>query len=343
MLCSLVALSLLADGARIAIPTSDGRERLYYADVALPAPKKCPKYRWEFPFCIEALARPTPVAEPQTRFRVFSQSPKAGLLARSVARCLLRLWDLSNRNLSIDNPMLFGSIVEVYLCDGGSAGGEQGIFSRPGDRPANCIYIYRLDTFTEPVEMAREVAHEYGHAVLPAVGGFVAPEDWGNGYLGEKLFLTWMSQEALEGKITPDDVMGASAEALRDWVARFAFPLADHIWRFTAREAVLAGKGQSALDEYIGLVLYLKEAFPQCLARAMKLAGGSDAVSVLRGAIDAVNERDSWEVSLPARLKTDVWLPLRGKLRIKAGTVLNRRGDWVLIRPAVPTLKISRS
>ena len=49
-----------------------------------------------------------------------------------------------------------------------------------------------IDTSKPQAEACRELAHEYGHAVLPAIGGFKSPEDWANGYLGERLFLRWL-------------------------------------------------------------------------------------------------------------------------------------------------------
>jgi len=72
---------------------------------------------------------------------------------------------------------------DVWLCTGGQSGGEQW---------RSNIYLYDLDTPRSSIEWIREIAHEYSHLALPAIGGYDAPEYWANGYLGERLIVRWL-------------------------------------------------------------------------------------------------------------------------------------------------------
>src|SRR5205807_841719 len=126
--------------------------------------------------------------------------------AELVARMVLRLYNQLQRHYHPGPPKGFLGIVDVYLCWGGTPGGEQRFdIEKVGKPPrqidVNTIYIYDLASFKDPVEMAREVAHEYGHAVLPPVGGFGEPEDWGNGDAGERVFMRWLSEEMPAGRM----------------------------------------------------------------------------------------------------------------------------------------------
>lgn len=74
---------------------------------------------------------------------------------------------------------------DVWLCIGGQSGGEQW---------RDNLYFYDLDTSRTSIEWIREVAHEYSHLALPAIGGYDAPEYWANGYLGERLLVRWFER-----------------------------------------------------------------------------------------------------------------------------------------------------
>lgn len=293
----------------------------------LPSPAIDPKHKWMFPFEIAGSItenRQPSLERVEPRFRVYCQSQKDLGLAKSVTRTLLRTWDLVHSRLGFDHSRLYGKLVHVYLCEGGTPGGEQGIFQRQ-----NAIYIYQLSTFSSPLEMAREVAHEYGHAILPAVGGFVSPEDWGNGYLGERLFLTWAKE------VPSGDFMGVSKVSLNEWLKTKAEPLAKKVWQNGTPENM-------KMDDYIGLNLYAWQAFPTALGRAMLLSGGQQASDCVRGLVEAVNEKKSWRIT-PPRGMTEVWLPLKGKWSISGGTFANRRGDWVRVKVQQSVIAVSKN
>lgn len=274
------------------------------------------------------------------RVRVFSQQRKADNKAASVARMMMRLWDMNLKRFLIDTPKAFNNgIVDVYLCWGGTPGGEQ-LFGEdvegtpPMVRGVNTIYIYDLASFTDPAEMAREVAHEFGHATLPAVGGFGEPEDWGNGDLGEKIFMRWMRDAMKAGKLGPDDAMGASTEGIDAWVKKNVDAPVAAVAKDGPLLSLIEGTGQGALDAFAAMGAYLEQILPrQILLRAFKLAGSFKAADFNKGLLPALEEANKVVVDIPASLKgKPLWLPV-GKGKVLGGTILKRNGDWAQVRP----------
>nr|MBA3727488.1 hypothetical protein [Armatimonadota bacterium] len=340
-LCSLIAGCVWAQApAEIALS-----DRLsLHTSLAVGAPAFCPKYGWEYPYTAKGyVIRPGRDNDKHLAFRLHAQSRKYARLMESAGRMLLRLWDFTNSKIGIDHPAQYGRIVDVYLAEGGKPGGEQGFFvsksSRDNYHRYNAIYIYHLQDFTYPAEMAREVAHEYGHAVLPPVGGFQNPEDWGNGYLGENLFLKWM---AADKALAKEDAMGATKAELDAWVRKNVTPLERSIWRFGPQTRLLAGKGQRALDEYVGLFLYVAQAFPDQLGRCMLLAGGQDATSALNGVMEGINERSAWVIEVPAYARGDIWLPIRGKVDIQGAKRTTWKGEGMKVTAYRSRIEIRR-
>ena len=166
-------------GRMITIGTPDTAESMVILmnKNRLEPPKFSPKDKLMFEWLTSAFARSTPDS-PGThpiRFRVFSQERReTDDRAISVARTLLQLWQQNYLRLRVDHSTTYNNrIVDVYLTWGGKAGGEQKFDQDDeGDRAraVNTIYIYDLKSFINPVEMLREIAHEYGHASLPPVG-----------------------------------------------------------------------------------------------------------------------------------------------------------------------------
>lgn len=334
----LFAVALLAQSATQVLQPSPAGGRLEIRGVEQSV-AQCPKYGWEFPVAYEGWGGFGESVE--LRFRVYAQRQQAAPLAVSATRMLLRLWEMSKVRIRFDHPLAYGSLVEVFLCDGGTPGGEQGVFHYPGGRATNGIYIYYLESFTDPVERAREIAHEYGHAILPHVSGFESPEEFGNGYLGEKLFLTWLEDAVSRGHLSPEDAMGAD---LSEWVRRNVHPASDSVWLNGLDEAVLTGKGKRALDAYVGMHLYFWEAFPSALGRGMKVAGGSKATDALKGLLFAVDEIGSWEVFIPQRLTgREVWLPVGRDWKVTGGSIVSRKAAWTKVRPTSSKLTIEKT
>jgi hypothetical protein len=259
---------------------------------------------------------------------------------------LARLWDFNIQRLKIDhNPSFFHGFVDVYLAWGGKAGGEQ-LFGEDieAGRPVrvNTIYIYDLNGFTEPVEMAREIAHEYGHATLPAVGPYTAPEDWANGYLGEKLYLSWMADALQAGKLKPSDAMGANAEGLNAYVAKHVTPLIERA-AAAGPGLNLKGKTAEAMNDYLGLVLYADLLLPDAaLARSLRLTGSQSAVDYVKAVATAAAEVPTWTANLPNLWKgRSIWIPLPPKGKVSGGTIAKRQGTWVQVKLTGTTLSIT--
>ncbi len=303
------------------------------------------KTKFQFPWITSAFGRQNGETDMRLRTRVYSQErggPDPYDLATLVARMAVRLWDYSLNRLKIDQPLVNElGLVDFYLCWGGTPGGEQlrgedldGLGRR---YQVNTIYIYDLATFSEPVEMAREVAHEYGHAILPAVGGFETPEDWANGYLGERIFLRWLAKDVSSKALHPLDSMGASGEALSAWVKTNVDPLVKAVSLSGPDGKVLRSKGQTAMDMYMGLALYAEDLFgSNLLGRAMKLNGATRPADFPGSLVQAVSEKPQWTIK---PLAGPFWIPV-GKGKVVGATVVKQVGDWAQIEAKGPvTLK----
>ncbi len=104
-------------------------------------------------------------------------------LASNTASLLLRISALA-RNYGNFTPRFSNdNIINIWLAEGGEAGGES--FN-------NNIYLYKINAQRSSAEWMREIAHEYGHQVIPVIGGYEEPEWGANGRLGEKLFMRWL-------------------------------------------------------------------------------------------------------------------------------------------------------
>lgn len=106
-------------------------------------------------------------------------------LATRLMHFMLRCYWYDKVYLGRDVP---GSLpVKGYMCDLGPAGASS---------YQNALYFYDLANTRTGTEWAREVGHEMGHLLLPAVGRFTRPEPLANGYLGERLFMQFLAREA---------------------------------------------------------------------------------------------------------------------------------------------------
>ncbi len=295
----------------------------------------------DFPWLTEALGRTDPSDPFVPRFHIYSQERKeTGDVASASGRMLLRLWQMVKRRWRFDNPYAYheGS-VDVYLCLGGKPGGEQffGEDFPPHGRPTsvNTICIYDLPSFTNPLEMAREVAHEYGHAVLPSVGGFVQPEDWANGYLGEKLFLRWVRDAMAAHTLEPADAMQVDFASLDGWVKARVDPLVTQAATNPPNFVLLKKTGLEAMNYYHGLVLYADTIMPKSVAaRSMLLIGSTHAWDYPHSLLMATQELDRYTLAIPQTMtKNPIWIPL-GKGRLTGSRVLKREGEWAQIAPA---------
>lgn len=333
-----VGLSLFALEDQIQLTTRPGEPKLFvsYDLSPLDPPERSPSYHWEFPFRVQGFVQIE--GSKQLRFRVYAESLDRMPLAQLVCKTLLRLWSIGRLQLDLDHPETSRKIVDLYLASGGRAGGEQitatGYNSDGSSFTKNTIYIYQLNSFTNSIEMLREVAHEYGHALIPPIGGFRSPEEWGNGYLGEKLMLMLLLSSSPPEFDWKSEAMGASPREVQEWLQHFAYPLSNKIWRRGADRNILVAAGPKGLGEYQSLMLYAAEAFPSIMGRALKLARGQRAEDALNGVIAAIGEADKLNVHIPERFEVGpIYLPLRGAWKFVGAKELGRKPDWIQVAP----------
>ena len=303
-----------------------------------PVSRKCPKYGWDFSVKVEAHGFVLTTQKQELRFRVYAQSHKYVSLAQDTAKVLLLCRDLLTQKINFDNPMRYSYLVDVFLCEGGVPGGEQGIFTGEdefGHRAnRNTVYIYNLDSFSDPIERLREVAHEYGHAALPPVKGFETPEEFGNGYLGEKLFLNWILQSDENIKLLPDS-FSSDKESQSKWLKDNVVNLIDKIWISGVDLKALQAKGKDAMNEYIGLMLFTENAIPSVFSRALRLAKDYTAIGAYNGLKDALNEKSSWEIHVPEKfIQKNVWIPFPEQWLIEGASIVKSENDRLQVKPS---------
>lgn len=314
------------------------------------APRLSPKNAWEFNWVIPGLGRaPSQPDVYSLRFRVYLQQRDRDMdLGPLVARNLLQLWGYNIRNLRLDHSSsYFLQLVDVYLCDLGKPGGEQRFgedpfntdeFGRP--RRANQIYIYDLKSFVNPIEMVRELAHEYGHATLPPLGGFETPEAWGNGYFGENLYMMWLERDARAGKLQIVDTMGADPASLTAYVNRNVLPLAQRAAQNGPSAQLLKRKDRQGMDHFIGLGLHAERILPARAFQRSLILAGNDAHRIAETIVEASAEQGTVTLRVPNDMKgKPIWIPL-GKGQLNGLKPMETRMGWAKVRPTADIIRV---
>ena len=314
------------------------KQRAKPLEIAKQSPLRFPpnKKPYEFEWLTEGYVRAwKSTNDPQLRFRIFSQDRQVhSSLAIQTTQLLLRLWTYNFNDLKIDHkPDYSRSCVDVYLCFSGVAGGEQLFDEDPQAKgissKVNTIYIYDLPSFKQPLEILREICHEYGHAALPAVGGYDKPEYWANGYLGEKLYMSWLASQP---NMTPDQLFGCDPDILQKWVAKTCNPILSKSATNYPATKFLSGKSAESMNHYIGLMLWMQQVLPaKILSQSMKLMVTYNPKDVPSAIVDAATGIEPYTFKIPQYLvgKT-VWLPF-GNLKISGATIVSRNGGWISI------------
>jgi hypothetical protein len=224
--------------------------------------------------------------------------PSAGLaqpvvdhtpLAHRVVSCLLRLSCYMSAYLG--GPMAPGAdeVVQVWLADRGEPGGEQ----MQGN-----IVLYDVDEDREPIEWLREVAHEYGHQVLPHIGYFEHLDEDASGLIGERLFMRWLAEDAVgrAGAAWPSaQVQRAFDELWSQPVAMGEFLLSrcdgpmDAWLRGGPDWEHIGGQTREAAEYFVGFLLYVEAAHGRpMLASLLREAHGRAASEVRDAYTDLV-------------------------------------------------------
>jgi len=311
-----------------------------------------PPTRQEFYYHTDAYANVHPESKlGDLRFRVFSQSPMRNqTLGKNVAFELLVLWRMVREHLNLDHKLIYEEgVVDVYLCEGGEPGGEQAFEPIPGsvDAEANSIYVYDVAHFDDRMEQAREIAHEYGHAVLPPVGGFdgaKGAEYWANGNLGEKLFLRWGRDGIAHNTQKEVGFMLTPIVLLDYWVKTHVDPLVKAAAVRPPDSPLLSGTNRAAFDAYQGVVLWCDSIMPpKMFGRSMTLIGSEKAQDYVGSAVQAAEEA-TYSPKIPSYLKeaknregvltpVSVWIPVGKGTVTGKFTVLDKKLGWWLVKP----------
>jgi len=206
-------------------------------------------------------------------------------LARDVLDLLLRLYALTKEHLGRE-PM-FGQEgrLAAWICPEGEAGGEQW---------KDNLYLYEADAPRPPLEWLREIAHEYGHHVLPAAGGFTEPEGWSGGFLGERLLVRWLLEASPKGNLWPGD-----PEVERYLKASVESPIRLFI-REGPYSSLLRRTSGQAMDAYLGLVLMTEALYgSETLRDAFDAQTGSAPRRFLEALERVLNVRPPKSIVLP--------------------------------------------
>lgn len=353
--CQAVVIAALlgqAHGAEpdvITSPFPDGITQCVRLDPPrASSPKLSPKYGWKFD--LGTVVSLTEGEQSLDRFRIFEQSPSSSLVnGAGAARLLARLYDFNMTALRLDHWRRFNNQqVDVYLCNDGVGGGEQ-LFAEdvlPPDSkevPAkvSAIFIFDVDTLDDPLEAVRELAHEYGHATLPPVQVPKGREQWANGHLGERLYLTWLRAQLKKGALKPADAFGVSSDRLEHYYKGKVRPLLTQFLNTGPVVKQLSTKDDKAFEAYLALALYAYHLLPtETFRRSIVLARDDTPTGYLRAITDAVNERRETALKLPLPDVTEYWVPV-GVGKVSTGKVVARSGAWVKVRSSAPVSIIS--
>ncbi|MCA1595780.1 MAG: hypothetical protein LC772_05090 [Chloroflexi bacterium] len=179
-------------------------------------------------------------------FEVYYQEG-SGDLAHTIAVLLCRLYCYGEAHLAPYHAFLdptrpdagddgSGTAVPLnrfYISNSGNAGGAE---------DEGALYLLEAVHRRHPVELAREVAHEYSHLTVPGIRGFDgsrASEDWANGYLGEVLYTRWLGEDSNQTELPGGAVLQWSEARclalegafLKVGPGIFSRP-ANHFWEF---------------------------------------------------------------------------------------------------------------
>ncbi len=278
-------------------------------------------------------------------------------LATTITHLLLRFSGYAAMYLNRPPTGDDEGLVHVYLCEPGPAGAEQ---------YENNIYFYDIDQPRTAAEWAREVAHELGHSLLPAVGRFDEPEEMGGGLLGERLFTQWLAAEAelVTGARWPSqtvaDAVGAvlngDGQKVADYIQEQCRPALDLWLREGPESALVQAKSAEAMDYFTGFCLWVLAAQgPQVLAEILDNTPGenpapTDFLATYREIVTRNLEVQAWRVNAgalnPAQSRlaqlTQEGAVRREEITLGPGDtallpVFLPAGAWVIAAEAVPS------
>ncbi|MFM9873828.1 MAG: hypothetical protein ACKVQS_10235 [Fimbriimonadaceae bacterium] len=315
----------------------------------MDAPKESPLKEWKFSYLSMALCQPLEQPSPTARIRVFSNTrdrQDADDISQWVARYMGRLWNYLYFRCDIDHNARWGRLVDIYLTNegdparDGQAGSaqinqydSQDLDSADRPTPRANIYVFKISEAKRGIQLSRELAHEYGHALLPYATGFEKPESYPNGDLGERIFLSFIRDDLKAGKLTSEDIIFTSQTDLDSYYRAKVQP---HVTRIAASGPdfkLFTETNEKAYFEWVGIGTYLSRICPPMLfARYVNLCTKVAADSEL-AITSAAEERETWQLTIPDELKgKPLYIPLvKGK--VTNAKILQKSGNWAKIQP----------
>jgi len=247
------------------------------------------------------------------RFIIHTTDEDGKAFACRVGKFYALLWRVANNHFGTICANLRRSPVNVWLTNSGSPGGEQF---------RNNIYIYDYPATRAPMEWNRELAHEYGHYLLPSASGYTDPESWANGILGERLFNMWIGEDAEKGIIPLDGYSFASASDIKEYCNLQIAPLLNSMREIGPDINLLKRLDHVGMDAFTGLILYADQTWGSDTIFQMldylpqTPTGAHSGMDFLQALTSYLSSLDRFTINLP-KSKGWVYLPA-GKFFVTA-------------------------
>ena len=205
-------------------------------------------------------------------------------VSSKLVHLLLRFFTYQQAYLGLPRDFPADTVVNAYLCPQGPNGAET---------YKSALYFYDAGAERAAVEWARQAAHELGHLLLPAVGRFVRPEAFASGFLGERLLMQYLAQEAglVAGDPWPSPAAQRAANALwpgeelqlARYLAQSCRTSLDY-WLAAGPASPLGGEqgagaeaGEDSMQYFVGFMLWTQAAFgTEAVREVLQTAPGSE-------------------------------------------------------------------
>ena len=260
----------------------------------------------------------------ERRFVVCCQDRQGLPFAKKTARALLLLCNERKAHFRTDHPAN-QPVVNVWITGTKAPGVSADV---GGEQFENQIYLHNVETDRSPVEWMREIAHEYGHYSLPGISGFETPEEWGNGVLGERLYLKWILESIANGRLNDENLGLGTREGLSGFVSEQVTPLMNEILRDGIDFKKLGSSNPASMNYYTGLALYIDSLYGSKTLFDIMAATHSKSRIALPRASDFLN---AFTNSMKEEPESSLTLPLQSASPAETTIMLYfPAGDWNL-------------
>ncbi len=276
------------------------------------------------------------------RFRVFRQSSITGgiFTTTNVAAFFCHLYDFNLNRLHLDHAENFNNQkIDVYLCQEGTGGGKQyfGLDATEHDSSgspikANLIFIYDVGSLNDPLEACRELAHEYGHATLPPIHIDGGREEWANGHLGERIYMSTLLRLLEKGQISESDLFGATKVDLNLYYDVKVKPLLGVAVGGGPELKTLVEASDKAFDAFLSEACAAYEMLPiETFRRSLVLNQDQSAVGYHKALLEAMAESETLTITKPRNYTSAPWWVPVGRGKIMGTKPVAFKNGWAKI------------